>query len=163
MSYPAISLTTATVSRHRRPQKRLQTAANLPSTRIRARIIAPVTSSPPFQCPHAVHPCPSVDSGLNKRCSCRSESCPIRSPCLGAKVVVGPEAPVLSQHPPGLHAGREPTRPATPSDCRAWRSPRRCARKLMPMPLNPEGSYAPARDPTITKNLGRIDNWVKLG
>ena len=34
VSYPAISLTTATVSRHRRPQKRLQTAANLPSTRI---------------------------------------------------------------------------------------------------------------------------------
>ena len=48
---------------HRRPQKRLQTAANLPSTRIRARIIAPVTPSPSFHCPHAVHPCPSVDSG----------------------------------------------------------------------------------------------------
>ena len=60
MSYPAISLTTATVSRHRHPQKRLQTAANLPSTRIRARIIAPVTPSPPFQCPHAV---PSVSIG----------------------------------------------------------------------------------------------------
>ena len=29
------------------PPKRLQTAANLPSTRIRARIIAPVTPSPP--------------------------------------------------------------------------------------------------------------------
>ena len=64
LSYPAISLTTATVGRHRRPQKRLQTAANLPSTRIRARIIAPVTPSPPFHCPHAVHPCPSVESGL---------------------------------------------------------------------------------------------------
>ena len=63
VSYPAVSLTTATVGRHRRPQKRLQTAANLPSTRIRARIIAPVTPSPPFLCPHAVHPCPSVDSG----------------------------------------------------------------------------------------------------
>ena len=47
MSYPAISLATATAGRHRRPQKRLQTAANLPSTRIRARIIAPVTPSPP--------------------------------------------------------------------------------------------------------------------
>ena len=35
------------VGSHRRPQKRLQTAANLPSTRIRARIIAPVTPSPP--------------------------------------------------------------------------------------------------------------------
>ena len=64
VSYPAISLTTATVSCHRRPPKRLQTVANLPSTRIRARTIASVTSSPPFQCPHAVHPCPSVDSGL---------------------------------------------------------------------------------------------------
>ena len=47
MSYPAISLATATAGRHRRPPKRLQTAANLPSTRIRARIIAPVTPSPP--------------------------------------------------------------------------------------------------------------------
>ena len=64
MSNPAISLTTATVGRHQCPQKRLQTPAILPSTRIRARIIAPVTPSPPFHCPHAVHPCPSVDSGL---------------------------------------------------------------------------------------------------
>ena len=63
VSYPAISLTTATVGSHRRPQIRLQTAANLPSTRIRAQIIAPVTPSPPFHCPHAVHPHPSVDSG----------------------------------------------------------------------------------------------------
>ena len=45
------------------PPKAPATAANLPSTRIRARIIAPVTPSPSFQCPHAVHPCPSVDSG----------------------------------------------------------------------------------------------------
>ncbi len=63
VSYPAISLTTATVSRHRSPPKRLQTAANLPSTRIRARTIAPVTSSPTFRCPHAVYRCPPVDSG----------------------------------------------------------------------------------------------------
>ena len=64
MSYPAISLTTATVGPHRRPQKRLQTARLPP--------IYP-NSSPdhracnfltPFRCPHAVHPCPSVDSGL---------------------------------------------------------------------------------------------------
>ena len=47
VSYPPISLTTATVGRHRCPQKRLQTARNLPSTQIRARIIAPVTPSPP--------------------------------------------------------------------------------------------------------------------
>ena len=48
------------------PPKAPATAANLPSTRIRARTIASVTSSPSFQCPHAVHPCPSVDSGLVK-------------------------------------------------------------------------------------------------
>ena len=48
------------------PQQRLQAAANFLSTRIRARIIAPVTPSPPFHCPHAVHPCPSVDSGRGK-------------------------------------------------------------------------------------------------
>ena len=39
MSYPAISLTTATVGRHRHPQKRLQTAADPASTRIRAPTI----------------------------------------------------------------------------------------------------------------------------
>ncbi len=54
-------------SAHRRPPlappKRLKTPANLPSTRIRARIIALVTPSLPFHCPHTVHPCPSVDSG----------------------------------------------------------------------------------------------------
>ena len=32
-------------------------------TRIRAQTIASVTPSPPFQCPHALHPGPSVDSG----------------------------------------------------------------------------------------------------
>ena len=69
-------------SAHRRPPlappKALADPANLPSTRIRARIIAPVTPSPPFHCPHAVHPCPSVDSGLggnpgslaNRRSAC---------------------------------------------------------------------------------------------
>ena len=54
-------------SAHRRPPlappKALADPPNLPSTRIRARIIAPVTSSPPFRCPHAVHRCPPVDSG----------------------------------------------------------------------------------------------------
>ena len=64
MSYPAISLSTATADRHRRPQKRLRPPANLPSTRIRARIIAPATPSPLFRCPHALHPGPSVDSDL---------------------------------------------------------------------------------------------------
>ena len=52
MSYPAISLSTATADRHRRPQKRLRPPANLPSTRIPARIIAPATPSPLFRCPH---------------------------------------------------------------------------------------------------------------
>ena len=64
MSYPAISLTTPTVGRHRRPQKRLQTVANPPSTRIRARTIRVCYFLSPFQCPLPVHPCPSVDSGL---------------------------------------------------------------------------------------------------
>ena len=64
MSYPAISLSTATADRHRRPQKRLRPPANLPSTRIRTRIIAPATPSPLFRCPHALHPGPSVDSDL---------------------------------------------------------------------------------------------------
>ena len=59
VSSPAISLTTATVGRHRRPQKRLQTAANPPSTQIRARTIALVT--PPLP---ASSRRPSVDSGL---------------------------------------------------------------------------------------------------
>ena len=48
VSYPAISLATTTVGRHRRPPKRLQTAANPPSTRIRARTIAFVISSHPL-------------------------------------------------------------------------------------------------------------------
>ena len=47
MSYPAISLATATVGRHRCPQKRLQTARQPPVYPNRARIIAPVTPSPP--------------------------------------------------------------------------------------------------------------------
>ena len=59
-----ISPSIATAGRHRRPQKRLQTAANPPSTRIRARAIAFVISSPSFLCSHSLSPCPSVDSGL---------------------------------------------------------------------------------------------------
>ena len=64
VSYPAISLTTATVSRHRRPQSACRPPPTSHPARIRAQTIASLTSSPPFQCPHAVHPCPSVDSGL---------------------------------------------------------------------------------------------------
>ena len=40
---------------HRRPQKRLETAANFQSTRIQAPIIALVTPLPPFRCPRAVY------------------------------------------------------------------------------------------------------------
>ena len=63
MSYPAISLTTPTVGRHRRPQKRLQTVAtpHLPEF---VRTIRVCYFLSPFQCPLPVHPCPSVDSGL---------------------------------------------------------------------------------------------------
>ena len=55
LNIPAISLTTASAGRRRRPQSACRSPANFPSTRIRARIIAPVTPSPPFRCPHAVH------------------------------------------------------------------------------------------------------------
>ena len=48
MSYPAISLATATVGRYRCPQKRLQTARQPPVyPNSSPRIIAPVTPSPP--------------------------------------------------------------------------------------------------------------------
>ena len=69
MSYPAISLTTATVSRHRRPPKAPAERRQPTIYPDRARTIASVTSSPPFQCPRAVHPCPSVDSGLTEMLS----------------------------------------------------------------------------------------------
>ena len=46
MSYPAISLATATVGAIGAPKNACRPPANLPSTRIRARIIAPVTPSP---------------------------------------------------------------------------------------------------------------------
>ena len=47
VSDPAISLATATAGRHRCPQSASRPPANPPSTRIRARIIAPVTPLPP--------------------------------------------------------------------------------------------------------------------
>ena len=63
-------------STHRRPplapQKRLQTpgpASCLPEFQPDHRACNSFT---PFHCPHAVHPCPSVDSGLIvEHCSCR--------------------------------------------------------------------------------------------
>ena len=51
-SYPTISLTTASAGRQRCPQSAFRSPSNFPSTRIRARIIALVTPSPPFRCPH---------------------------------------------------------------------------------------------------------------
>ena len=64
MSYPAISLATATVGRHRCPQKRLQTARQPPVYPNPSPDHRACNSFTPFRCPHAVHPCPSVDSGL---------------------------------------------------------------------------------------------------
>ena len=48
------------------PKSAYRPPANLLSTRIPARIIAPITPSPPFHCSHAVLPSPSVDSGLGE-------------------------------------------------------------------------------------------------
>ena len=67
MSYPAISLATATVGRHRCPQKRLQTAPQPPGYPNSSPDHRACNSLTPFRCPHAVHPCPSVDSGLGAR------------------------------------------------------------------------------------------------
>ena len=64
MSYPAISLSTATVGRHRCPQKRLQTARQPPVYPNSSPDHRVCNSLTPFRCPHAVHSCPSVDSGL---------------------------------------------------------------------------------------------------
>ena len=66
MSYPAISLATATVGRHRCPQKRLQTARQPPVYPNSSPDHPACNSLTPFRCPHAVHPCPSVDSGLER-------------------------------------------------------------------------------------------------
>ena len=66
MSYPAISLSTATVGRHRCPQKRLQTARQPPVYPNSSPDHRACNSLTPFRCPHAVHSCPSVDSGLAK-------------------------------------------------------------------------------------------------
>ena len=63
VSYPAISLATATVGRHRCPQKRLQTARQPPVYPNSSPDHRACNSLTPFRCPHAVHPCPSVDSG----------------------------------------------------------------------------------------------------
>ena len=67
MSYPAISLATATVGRHRCPQKRLQTARQPPVYPNSSPDHRACNSLTPFRCPHAVHPCPSVDLGLHYR------------------------------------------------------------------------------------------------
>ena len=64
MSYPAIWLATATVGRHRCPQKRLQTARQPPVYPNSSPDHHACNSLTPFRCPHVVHPCQSVDSGL---------------------------------------------------------------------------------------------------
>ena len=46
--------------------RRLKTLRRPPIYPNGAQAISPVAPSPPFHCPHAVHPCPSVDSGLGK-------------------------------------------------------------------------------------------------
>ena len=136
MSYPAISLSTATAGRHRRPPKRLQTAVNLQSTRIRARIIAPVTPSPPFRCPHTLHPGPSVDSGLTPIRSivaAKRWRCPTKG-ARPSRIFLVPRQPyhvrqlrladVQQVHPQGLGAVGPPGRAAA---CKVWRySPSRC-------------------------------------
>ena len=66
MSYPAISLATATVGRHRCPHKRLHTARQPPVYPNSSPDHHACNSLTPFRCPHAVHPCPSVDSGLEE-------------------------------------------------------------------------------------------------
>ena len=63
VSYPAISLATATTGRHRCPQKRLQITLQPPVYPNSSPDHHACNSLTPFRCPHAVHPCPSVDSG----------------------------------------------------------------------------------------------------
>ena len=70
MSYPAISLSTATVGRHRCPQKRLQTARQPPVYPNSSPDHRACNSLTHFRCPHAVHSCPSVDSGLELALAC---------------------------------------------------------------------------------------------
>ena len=87
MSYPAISLATATVGRHRCPQKRLQTARQPPVYPNPSPDHRACNSLTPFRCPHAVHPCPSVDSGLHLRRVLRQRApilvCPLSCPTNG--------------------------------------------------------------------------------
>ena len=55
--------------------RRLKTVRRPPSTP-RPQAISPVAPSPtPFHCPHAVHPCPSVDSGLGYLLNEGAEAC----------------------------------------------------------------------------------------
>ena len=72
MSYPAISLATATVGRHRCPQKRLQTAPQPPGYQNSSPDHRACNSLTPFRCPHAVHPCPIGGFGLGPSVTARS-------------------------------------------------------------------------------------------
>ena len=49
---------------HRDPVRQLKTVRRPPIYPNGAQAISPAVPSPPFCCPHAVHRCPSVDSGL---------------------------------------------------------------------------------------------------
>ena len=46
--------------------RRLKTVRRPPIYPNGAQAISPVAPSPLFRCPHAVHRCPSVDSGLDE-------------------------------------------------------------------------------------------------
>ena len=61
--YLAITRIAAPAEGHRAPVRRLRTVRRPPIYPNGAQAISPVAPSPPFRCPHAVHRCPSVDSG----------------------------------------------------------------------------------------------------
>ena len=60
----AIPRIAAPADGHRDPVRRLKTVRRPPIYPNGAQAISPVAPSPLFRCPHAVHRCPSVDSGL---------------------------------------------------------------------------------------------------
>ena len=64
----AIPRIAAPADGHRDPVRRLKTVRRPPIYPNGAQAISPVAPSPLFRCPHAVHRCPSVDSGLNSDC-----------------------------------------------------------------------------------------------
>ena len=59
----AIPRIAAPADGHRDPVRRLKTVPRPPIYPNGTQAISPVAPSSPFRCPHAVHRCPSVDSG----------------------------------------------------------------------------------------------------